>query len=659
MKKDRAGRATAEAAMAAEVLFVTLTYRNGEAGLASFVVSDCQKMMKNLRAQQARGTLKRLGIPERGFRKDPVKLALFKAANPSLFFLRVGEMGKRKGRRHWHLLIWSDKITGLKDTVQEVNPNWFGRKDDPRAMKSGREHVDWWPHGWVQVQVLPGGRSPLLERTYTPMELIEIGRGRMAPEKSTDPEGIIKLCRYLHKYCEKSRGLNRRKGQRREDMPVVFGSSNRRPLGVELILDQAREWARAGLPYPGTYRVPGVRHSRGQWRPKQRLDGARVVAGGAINTGNAEADRILRAEWQGLAPAPQAVLGVMGACRRHACAAYRDEFWRVHRHAPDMSEFCRLYDTERCEGDYKRSPASFSFAGERARKASVLAVEPDPAFVPVYRDSRRQRLLKVVVDGDVLACIRVYATGAARTGVDDGYQGGRFSGGKLLVDGDLSRQLPQLDQVQREAVELRLREIRGEGWLHPVEYRAWVERLLMARDAAIAGFALPGERVLENPLVTVTAGVVIERAGVTVLQSDTALRRKMRMAAPAGSKSALPPWHHKAMGRLMAKADRMDAAGDAGREPDYFPVEFLRFGSRQERASRAVRSAEAVALARLSSAPVGVFDREAILATYDAAVRQVGGAKAARPRLRAAKVSPQQLPGCPAFVPDHFRQEHT
>jgi len=111
--------ATAEAeemrAAGAASWFITFTYRPGEPGENYLRYDDVQRALKRLRA-----------------------------AGHACRYLVVGELGERKGRPHWHALIFWD---GDGPPLPEALPGQHGKRENDKRRDWGR----FWPHGHVQV----------------------------------------------------------------------------------------------------------------------------------------------------------------------------------------------------------------------------------------------------------------------------------------------------------------------------------------------------------------------------------------------------------------------------------------------------------------------------------------------------------------------------
>lgn len=200
IKQDRAGRMMAEAATSAVVVFLTLTIadlpvhvarRPGEAwpkftpeAAQDFDYTQVQRMMWHFRKDLWR----------EGYH---IRMAC------------VGEKGSKRGRAHWHLLLFSDQ-----DIPRDLI--FAGWKPRPK----GRLQEDWkyWRHGAAEVEFI-----------------------------SNSAAGAAGVCRYIASYLNKT-----------DKGAVKFTSSNRPGLGAKYLADVARDTARAGLPLRDTYTFAGV-----------------------------------------------------------------------------------------------------------------------------------------------------------------------------------------------------------------------------------------------------------------------------------------------------------------------------------------------------------------------------------------------------------------
>lgn len=520
-KRDRAARAAAEAATAVEVIGLTLTYAVAP---EDFPIGDVQRFLKRWRRQLWRDALRRLGLKERG-RKTEDDKARIAAEVPRLFYLRVGERGARNGRRHFHLAVFADKPTGVRPSA---------RKAPKRGERVGAmiysDADDFWPHGHYTVDVMPGGAADPQGRLFSPVELIRMARSGERPVPH-DPDGAVRLARYLCKYLDKARAPVGTRFAKRQQRDVVFGSSNRRPLGHDYIAAEARRYAQAGLPFPGTYTVPGLRFSAASRVSGKVKDGRVKLGSGAwISAGSEELQRAIRAEWVASQSPRHTLSGIFGAMRWRAIAAYRDEWQKLRGEVPmPPSDFCHWYDPDRAEGDYRQIRRH---AHEWAKRPVASAAVP----LPPWRDPSRRRRLHISVDGQWLGMIRVYDTGTARWLPAKGDP-------VFLPRGDLSRELPELSQVERQKIEERLRRIRGPGWLTPIEWKAAAQAKLAGMDDALMRAMPPGElRIAEGvppvrELTGVFRGIAMSRlaAGDGVPQHHRRIMRQWQAPVDAGA----------------------------------------------------------------------------------------------------------------------------
>jgi hypothetical protein len=144
-KNDWVGRAMAEKAVAEATFVVTLTYRplpNGDKpiGARVFRYEDVKKFFKNVR--------------ERYYRKYGVR--------GDLRYIIAGETGSKKGRVHWHVVIFS-KLSLNDVGVWSDTPQYDGDLDpvdfeETEMEVEKRKHWSCWKHGHVLVQE-PGERG--------------------------------------------------------------------------------------------------------------------------------------------------------------------------------------------------------------------------------------------------------------------------------------------------------------------------------------------------------------------------------------------------------------------------------------------------------------------------------------------------------------------
>lgn len=177
-KNDWTGRLIAEALRAQSVYFLTLTYKDEP---TEFVYADVQRMLYHLRTDLKRHH-----------------------GGKTVRFFCVGERGNKKGRIHWHMLLFFDQPHSL------------------RRMKPG-EIWKYWPHGWTSIDAVP--RHDTAQRI-----------------------------RYCAKYAVKKLGDNRACRARFSLKPAI---------GSAYVFDHAKDVADAGLPFLGWYRIPGITWSRG------------------------------------------------------------------------------------------------------------------------------------------------------------------------------------------------------------------------------------------------------------------------------------------------------------------------------------------------------------------------------------------------------------
>ena len=247
-----------------------------------------------------------------------------------------GETGTHGTRRkHWHINLYLSKPSG-----------WVSSDRDGKG-KLVREERDWWPHGFVTVDVMG--------------------------DFSTDRR--VAAARYVQKYAEKMRGEQRR-GATKAARTVTFFQSQGKAYGAEWIEKEARRTAAAGLPYHGTYMVPGL-----NFGPRVKSARAFVrwltarAAGGAASRGD---------------PFKPMKNMVQGACRKYAIAAYRAE-WEARYPGRDIpaTDFMRLNDEEFIEP--RRLPPAgrqSHFAG-RAGARPAARVQGSPVLLPEPRICRR------------------------------------------------------------------------------------------------------------------------------------------------------------------------------------------------------------------------------------------------------------------------------
>lgn len=177
-KNDWTGRLSAEAGDAKAVYFLTLTYKHepeDENGKPFFRYKDIQRMFYLLRAHLTRHH-----------------------GGAKVRFFCVGERGERKGRIHWHLLLFFDRNFLLK--TPEKKKLW-----------------EYWPHGWTKIERVP-------------------------------PHDTLRRVRYCAKYAVKTVGDTELCRPRFSTVPMI---------GAAFAVRWAQDVAAAGLDLRGTYRLPG------------------------------------------------------------------------------------------------------------------------------------------------------------------------------------------------------------------------------------------------------------------------------------------------------------------------------------------------------------------------------------------------------------------
>lgn len=225
-KRDLVGRAAAESVTSDEVVFYTLTYRPGEVGAFKWVTKDRQAFLKRLRAKLWEDARQHVGAPVR--LRGPVReywKPIIAAACKRVRYFGAGEVGQRGTKRnHWHVVAF---ISGGR-------PGPSGIESTPReeSGKAGREVIKMWPHGHVNIQVLPG-----------------------------DAWERVKAIRYCAVYLQKARETFTSEGVTRA--AAVMFRSLKPSLGAAFLKDQAAEYVAQGLPLASFYTVPGVEYSKG------------------------------------------------------------------------------------------------------------------------------------------------------------------------------------------------------------------------------------------------------------------------------------------------------------------------------------------------------------------------------------------------------------
>lgn len=113
-KQDWTGRLVAESIHSSQVVFSTLTYKEEP---ERFRYSDIQTMLRKMR--------------------DDIRYK-----DTTIRFFCVGEKGTLHNRKHWHMLLFFSKQSGLIRWGRDTHPGQLW------------EH---WPHGWADIQPLDPG----------------------------------------------------------------------------------------------------------------------------------------------------------------------------------------------------------------------------------------------------------------------------------------------------------------------------------------------------------------------------------------------------------------------------------------------------------------------------------------------------------------------
>jgi hypothetical protein len=479
-KRDVAGRAAAEACLAAEVNVWTLTYGTLEpfpkdgrawvqdvspeavAGAKDFVTKHRQDFLKRYRDALWQEARRLVGAPrqlhrvtvkrgERFHHQDAHIVAYWRwridAVLPRVRYLGCGERGKRRTQRcHWHLCLFLSKTSGFRATPLERKPDG--------STRPGHETHALWPHGFVNIDVLNGDDALRAKLPEPGVDHVSWSADRFG--KSGGFNGAIepkmKAARYAIKYLTKANQLSRRARRAGEPDEAKFFRSTATPLGFEFLTDVARETARAALPVRGDYRVPGVYFSR----PRQgRYVLSRFVIQGRMREHFLEA---YRAEWMALRPDQEIPR-----------TPWRDRFdpegeWRAAR----------------------RGWGQLAFKERRQARPAVATAKPD-----------RSAVIPVSVRGQGgLGVVQVFRSGRAVWIDREGVQW-------PIPRGHL-RDLVRMDEAAHREIEAKIAMARGPDWLDPREYKLRkLQRQLAQRDAvlrfaqegpAIGPAHLPGHR---------------------------------------------------------------------------------------------------------------------------------------------------------------------
>lgn len=462
LKRDRTARAQAEAMVSTEVYVLLLTYRPDNPGSQKFISKHRSDAIKALRQRIWRDTLKRLGFRERQQLTD-VEKALVQIETPKIMYFGVGETGSRgRKQKHWHVVIFVKGHLNLRVSGIGADGKLERIVDD-----------QFWPHGWHSVD----------------------------KKDTSSPAKLAATVRYVTKYSDKARGITRHMRRAGFKPDVVFFNSNSRPLGSEVVCDRAREMARAGLAWDGSYYVPGVSYSK------------KVPKGGRVYGYHANVNEALRLELSDSAAAKPQKNKPQGVLRQQAADAYVLE-WRLVRPGRPIprSEFILKHSSLVVHDEFvKAKPnAGWERVSERIAERGMVAAN---AVLPPYHDPKRVGLLIVKKEGRAVGTVEVSDTGAA-TFVDD-FHGDRV----FLPRGDLQHELYMLGQRDREVVERWLVGQRGADWLDHIEWHAAARALVMRRDEALLRSFKRGDNI--NP------------SFMEPDQADTALTRAIRLRGHA------------------------------------------------------------------------------------------------------------------------------
>lgn len=484
-KRDVAGRAAAEAYLAAEVNVWTLTYGTLEpfpqdgrawvqnvspdavAGAKDFITKHRQDFLKRYRDLLWQEARRLVGAPrqlhrvtvKRGVRhhhQDAHIVAYWRRrideVLPRVRYLGCGERGKRRTQRcHWHLCIFLSKTSGFQATPLERKPDG--------TMRPGHETHGLWPHGFVNIDVHNGDngwRTKVAGRgavAHVPWVAEAFGK---SGDFNGDIEPKMKAARYSIKYLTKANQLSRRARRAGEPDEAKFFRSTATPLGFEYLTDVARDAARAGLPARGDYRVPGVRYSR----PRTE----------AIK------DRVGRKVGERVVGLSRFVL--QGRMRDHFLEAYRAE-WMLLR--PEI-EIPRTPWRDRFDPEGEFRPAK--------RGWGELAFKERPPWSPPVGPAKPDRS----------ALIPVSVRGQGGVGIVQLYKSGRavwidLDGVKWPIPRGHLRDLVKMDDAAHREVEAKIAARRGPDWLDPREYKLRKLERQLARREAVLAFAKEGPAI--------------------------------------------------------------------------------------------------------------------------------------------------------------------
>ena len=424
--QDATGRAAAEAALAEEVSFWTLTYAPGHAGASEFVTKDRQKFMYRVRSSLRADARRRLGYPKRKPRSMPAEewaemKARLSAETPRVKFTGAGERGSRNTRRcHWHLLIFSPKKTG-----------WISTERDDRG-KYVRETHPLWKLGFATVEV------------YTRDEFLS----------------VVEKVRYCTKYIRKARAVSRRQRLRGVEEQAKFFQSLRPALGREFLEEHARAIARAGLVLSGRYNIGGVTNSTKRTNMAAKSSGARARA--------PKASRFF----------------LQGAMRLHYIKAYRDEWEKLRPGVPvPYSDWMRANDPDWVDGEPGRvMPINSAFREFRGKSQSEWQDPVEPLReLPPNKPVKRGVLAVMSPKRKTVGMVRMDKDGFASYWP--------VIGDPFAIGADGLASAHDVAVADKEFAAKWISDRRGPDWVSPADRRLHDRALAAQRRAAIERFA--------------------------------------------------------------------------------------------------------------------------------------------------------------------------
>lgn len=239
-------------------------------GAYEFVPQHRRWMLARLRSRFQREAERKLGLGHVERIKDKAER---KAAQARVDEIKTrvsvfgcGERGSTSTYRvHWHMVLFFSGPSGLRSTPRQADG------------KPGREIVDFWPHGFVNIDVLPS--DPLLR-----VRAINYCVKYMSKTVGVDVEALHVGPLPEHERQRRQRQADspwRKRGglpvanpsayeieRRKVDADAQFFMSSKRPLGVGLLEMWAEQQAQAGVPLSSFYTVPGVETTRTKSKTK-------------------------------------------------------------------------------------------------------------------------------------------------------------------------------------------------------------------------------------------------------------------------------------------------------------------------------------------------------------------------------------------------------